>query len=272
MFYDAIKMKDETMKKIFKILTAIAAFASISSFAETLKVGTEGVYPPWNYYDEAGKLTGFEIDMIDEIAKITGHDVEYITLDFDALIPNLKAGRLDFFLSGMTINKDRLRSISFSDAYMEIPNAFVTKDSSLKDVQSYDDILKALKGKSVGAQTGTVHGIWAEDVLGNTIDLRLYRSSEELAADVSASRVDVGFAERTVWENYLKNHQDAFFMFGPELSSKDDPDLFGQGIGIGIKKGDAKTKEMLDAALQQLRENGKLKELAIKYYGFDASR
>ncbi len=260
------------MKKTFKLFAMMMVLISAASFAKTLKVGTEGVYPPWNYYNEAGELAGFEIDMIDEIAKITNHEIEYITLDFDALIPNLKAGRLDFFLSGMTINKDRLRSIDFSEAYMEIPNAFVTKDPSLKDVQSYDDILTALKGKSLGAQTGTVHGIWAEDVLEGQVDLRLYRSSEELAADVSASRVDVGFAERTVWENYLKTHKDAFFTFGPELSSKDNPDLFGQGIGIGIKKGDTATKKMLDDALQKLRESGKLKELTIKYYGFDASR
>lgn len=271
MFYIRFKMKDETMRKTFKLLAAVAALTFVNSFAQTLKVGTEGVYPPWNYYNEAGELTGFEIEMVNEIAKIIDREVEYITLDFDALIPNLKAGRLDFFLSGMTINKDRLRSISFSDAYMEIPNAFVTKDPSLKDVESYEDVLKALEGKSFGAQTGTVHGIWAEDVLEGKVDLRLYRSSEELAADISASRVDVGFAERTVWENYLKDHKDAFFMFGPSLSSKNDPDLFGQGFGIGIKKGDKETKKMLDDALQQLRENGKLKELAIKYYGFDAS-
>ncbi len=260
------------MNKFFKFAATAMALTTFSAFAEKLTVGTEGIYPPWNFYNEAGELTGFEIEMVNEIAKITGNEIEYITLDFDALIPNLKADRLNFFLSGMTINKDRLRAIDFSDAYMEIPAAFVTKDESLKDVQDYDALVKALEGKAVGTQAGTIHAIWAEDVLDGKADLRSYRSAEELATDISAGRVDVGLADRIVWDNYLNSHADAFFLFGPELSSEDDPDLFGQGIGIGVKQGDDKTKKMLNDALQQLRESGKLKELAIKYYGFDASR
>ena len=139
-------------------------------------------------------------------------------------------------------------------------------------MQSYDDLLAYLNGKVIGAQAGTLHGVWIEEVLGNKAELRNYRTAEELAADVDAGRVDAGFAEQAVWQGYLAEHDGAFVAFGPALGSADDPKLFGEGIGIGIRKGETELKAKIDGALDELRANGKLKDLTVEYFGFDASR
>ncbi|MFV0322447.1 MAG: substrate-binding periplasmic protein [Alphaproteobacteria bacterium] len=260
------------MRRLLSSVALIATLVSASAFAEKYRVGTEGVYPPWNFQNQAGELTGFEIDLVNEIAAITGDEIEYVTMDFDALIPNLNAGRIDFFLSGMTINNERKQSIDFTTAYAEIPNQFVAKDIDPATVENYDDLLAYLNGKVIGAQAGTLHGVWVEEVLGNKAELRNYRTAEELAADVDAGRVDTGFAEQAVWQGYLNEHKDAFVAFGPALGSADDPQLFGEGIGMGIRKGESELKAKLDNALDELRANGKLKDLTVEYFGFDASR
>ncbi len=259
------------MVRFFSI-ALIFSFLNLSAYAEKLRVGTEGVYPPWNYQNKAGELEGFEIEIVSELAKIMDVEIEYITMDFDALIPNLNAGRLDFFLSGMTINNERKQAIDFSTAYAEIPAQFVSNDESFKKIQTYDELVKALEGKTIGVQTGTIHVSWVENVLDDKAESRSYRATQEMASDVTKSRLDVALADQVIWVDYLKENKEAFFTFGPVLSSKDDPELFGEGIGIGIQKDNPELKARIDNALEEMRKNGKLSELAIKYFGFDASK
>lgn len=260
------------MMRILSFLALIFSFCSLSAYAEKLRVGTEGVYPPWNYQNQAGELEGFEIEIVNELAKIMDVEIEYVTMDFDALIPNLNAGRLDFFLSGMTINEDRKQAIDFSTAYAEIPAQFVSSDESFKDIETYDELLEALEGKTIGVQAGTIHVSWVENALEDSAEARSYRATQEMASDVTKGRVDVALADQVIWVDYLKENKDAFFTFGPKLSSSDDPKVFGEGIGIGIQKGNTELKERIDAALEEMRSSGKLSELALKYFDFDASK
>ncbi len=260
------------MMRFFSFIALIFSFLSLPSYAEKLRVGTEGVYPPWNYQNQSGELEGFEIEIVSELAKIMDVEIEYVTMDFDALIPNLNAGRLDFFLSGMTINAERKKAIDFSSAYAEIPAQFVSADESFKNVKTYDELIAALEGKTIGLQTGTIHVSWVENILEDRAEARLYRATQEMSSDVTKGRLDVALADQVIWVDYLKENEGAFFTFGPTLSSADDPALFGEGIGMGIKKDNSELKSRIDAALEEMRLSGKLSELAIKYFGFDASK
>ncbi len=258
--------------RIFSFIALILSLMSLSGYAEKLRVGTEGVYPPRNYQNQAGELEGFEIELVRELAEIMDVEIEYVMMDFDALIPNLNAGRLDFFLSGMTINNERKQAIDFSTAHAEIPAQFVSADESFKTINSYDELIAALEGKSIGVQTGTIHVSWVENILEDKVESRSYRATQEMASDVTKGRVDVALADKVIWVDYLKENKDAFFTFGPLLSSANDPNLFGEGIGIGIQKGNHALKTRIDAALEEMRKSGKLSELAIKHFDFDASK
>lgn len=259
------------MMRLFSIF-ALFLSLSLPGYAEKLRVGTEGVYPPWNYQNQSGELEGFEIEIVSELAQLMNVDIEYVTMDFDALIPNVNAGRLDFFLSGMTINEERKQAIDFSTAYAEIPAQFISIDESFKDIETYDALTQALEDKTIAVQAGTIHVNWVESVLDDKAEVRSYRATSEMIADIMQGRVDVALADQVIWVDYLKENPDAFFTFGPLLSSEDDSKIFGEGIGIGMKKGNTELKTRIDVALEEMRNSGKLSELAVKYFGFDASK
>ena len=96
------------MKNIFKFILAIALTAA-SLNAKTIIVGSDAEYPPFEYIDENGKIDGFDIDLIGEISKIAGFEYKFIKVGFDALIPALKAGKIDAIAAAMSATPERDR-------------------------------------------------------------------------------------------------------------------------------------------------------------------
>ena len=101
------------MKNIFKFILAIALTAA-SLNAKTIIVGSDAEYPPFEYIDENGKISGFDIDLIGEISKIAGFEYKFIKVGFDALIPALKAGKIDAIAAAMSATPERKKSLDFS--------------------------------------------------------------------------------------------------------------------------------------------------------------
>ncbi len=111
------------MKKIFALL--LTAFVALC--ANELKFGTAANYPPFEYIDENNKITGFDIDLIDEISKRAGFSYKIINMSFDGLIPALKAGKINGIISAMSATPDRLKSIDFTKPYYLTENIYLKK-------------------------------------------------------------------------------------------------------------------------------------------------
>ena len=107
-----------------------------------LVVGTDGVFPPFGYM-ENGKVVGFDMDLISEIAKNLGYEVEFKVQSFDSLIPSLKAGKLDVIASGMSATEERKKSVDFTEEYFMSKQVYLRKKGNM-EVISKDD----LKGKN----------------------------------------------------------------------------------------------------------------------------
>ena len=88
------------MKQLILAAAALLAL-TLSAEAQTVKLGSEGAYPPYNYVDEAGKLGGFDIDVGNEICKRASLTCEWVANEWDTIIPNLIAGNYDAILAGM---------------------------------------------------------------------------------------------------------------------------------------------------------------------------
>lgn len=262
--------KGNEMKKYLLAAASLAALVSFGSVAQDIRMGTEGGYLPWNYVDSSGALQGYDIDVINEVEKRTDLNVSWEIIDFDALIPNLLAGRFDAVMSGMTANDERRQSIDFTTPYAEVPNVFASKEN-FGEVVNLEDLKNALKGKTVGALASTTHATYIETELGNDVELRTYRTSNEVYNDLEAGRIDAAFAEETAINEYLAEHPDAFIIFGPKLTGADSK-LFGDGMGIGVSKENAALTQKFNEALESMRQDGTLSELAIKHFGFDASK
>ncbi|WP_051249140.1 transporter substrate-binding domain-containing protein [Inquilinus limosus] len=250
---------------------ALVLAAGTASAQDTLRVGTEGAYPPYNATDASGKLVGFEIDLANELCKRVEMKCEIIQQDWDGMIPALLNKRYDAIMAGMSVTEERLKQINFSKPYSTTPAWFVgAKDGILKDAKTLDDIKAALKGKAVGVQRSTIHQNFLEQKIPD-VDVRLYDTQDDLNLDLQNGRIDAGLADSLGWKDFLASDAGKNYdHFGPGLTGKDDP-IFGLGVGIGLRKEDTALKEKLDKALDSMNADGSLTKLSEQWFGFDTS-
>ncbi len=250
-----------------KMLMAAVAAASVLSFtsvqAETLKIGTEGAYPPFNFTDASGEIKGFEIDLTKAICDEMKVTCEFVLQDWDGMIPALLIKKYDVISASMSITEERKKKVLFSEKYYNTPGRFVgPKNSQIEFTK------EGLKGKTIGVQTATVHLNYLEDNYGDIINLKIYDTLEKLNSDIVNGRVDLGFADSIVLlDSLLKTDAGKKFEFlGPELS---DAKWFGDGIGFALRKEDSALAEKLNKAIKAVRMNGTYAKINAKYFPFD---
>ena len=273
--------------KIFKTLglgILISSFLTISSIADQIKIGTEGAYPPWNSKDAAGNLIGFEVELANELCKIMKHDCTIVEQDWDGMIPALVSRKFDAIMAGMSITSERMKTINFSQGYAdEVASLAVMKGSkneglktmsaiNLSDVSSdeqatLDVLTKAFKGKTIGVQTATIHQNFLESGLMGSVKVRTYKTQDEVNLDLSAGRIDAALAAAVAFTDYAEKSGKEVVLTGPTFAGGD----FGNGVGVGIRKGDSKLINDFNAAIDKARDDGIISKLAIKLFGFDAS-
>ena len=272
---------------IFKktILTVLASLLlSINTYADNIKIGTEGAYPPWNSKDAAGNLIGFEVELANELCKIMKHNCTIVEQDWDGMIPALVSRKFDAIMAGMSITDERKKTINFSQGYAdEVASLAVMKGSkneSLKTLSAInltdinteeqstlDTLIKAFKGKTIGVQTATIHQNFLDSGLMGKIKVRTYKTQDEVNLDLVAGRIDAALAAAVAFTDYAEKSGKGVVLTGPTFAGGD----FGNGVGVGIRKGDSELLNDFNAAIDKARDDGIISRLAIKHFGFDAS-
>lgn len=234
------------MKKL--ILTTLLALAGTTALAQdTLRMGTEGAYPPYNYIDDNGEVAGFERDVGDEICVRAGLTCEWVTNDWDSIIPNLVAGNYDTIIAGMSITDERDEVIDFTqDYYPPTASAYVGASADA-------DIM----GGVVSAQTTTIQ---AAHVAQSGASLLEYATPDETIAAVRTGEADAVFADY----DYLAPIVEAS---GGELMFVGDRVPLGGGIGVGLRESDTELKAQLNAAITSMKEDGTLNEMLEEWFG-----
>ena len=280
---------------IFK-KTIISVFASLfiigSVNADQIKIGTEGAYPPWNSKDASGNLIGFEVELANELCAIMKHECTIVEQDWDGMIPALLMRKYDAIMAGMSITDERLKTINFSQGYAdEVASLAVIKGSDLEGMDTPEginlslggsEVKKALKtmtsalaGKTVCTQTGTIHQNFLESGDVGSVNVRTYKTQDEVNLDLTAGRCDVALAAAVAFTDYADKSGEAVVLVGPTLSGG----AFGNGVGVGIRKGgddaigkrDAQLLKDFNKAIDKARKDGIISKLSIKHFGFDAS-
>ena len=275
------------MKNIFKsFLSTIAVLAILFSNAQagSVKIGTEGAYPPWNAKDESGKLIGFEVELANWLCIYMKADCTIVEQDWDGMIPGLIMRKYDAIMAGMSITGERMKVINFSQGYAdEVAQLAVMKGSSLEGMDTPSGInlslggsnvksaLKtltgALAGKTVCVQTATIHQNFLESGDVGSVTVRTYKTQDEVNLDLTAGRCDAALAAAVAFTDYAEKSGKPVVLVGPTLSGG----AFGNGVGVGIRKDDTELLKAFNKAIDQARKSGKISELAIKWFGFDAS-
>ena len=275
------------MNNIFKyILSPVVALMLLFSTAQSgsIKIGTEGAYPPWNSKDASGKLIGFEVELAWALCRYIGQQCEIVEQDWDGMIPGLIMRKYDAIMAGMSITAERQKTINFSQGYAdEVASLAVMKGSSLEGMETSEGInltkktgavnkdLKtltaALAGKTVCVQTATIHQNFLESGDVGKVNVRTYKTQDEVNLDLTAGRCDAALAAAVAFTDYAEKSGKNVVLVGPTFSGG----AFGNGVGVGIRKDDTDLLKAFNKAINQARKDGVISRIAIKWFGFDAS-
>ena len=276
------------MKKFILSLLAISVLclATIAN-SKTIRIGTEGAYPPWNNLNSAGELEGAEIDFGNEACKRMAVECEWVTQDWDGIIPALLNGKYDIIIAGMSITEERKEKVNFTDGYMTDGARFaVLKGSGLenmtvagmdkvnlngaggKEQAAIGQLNAAMEGKTVCVQSATIHQNYLEKHMAGVVDVKLYQSVDDTNLDLVAGRCDAILADVGSTIDYMATDVGANVAFtGPTFSGG----VFGDGVGGAIRKEDTDILNMWNEVIADMIADGSLSEITKQWFGRDIS-
>ncbi|WP_185985103.1 ABC transporter substrate-binding protein [Aureimonas mangrovi] len=244
------------------LTAALALTASAAQAQETLRIGTEGAYAPFNFTNAAGELEGFDIDIARALCDQMEVTCEFVTSDWDGIIPALQNNRFDAIIASMSITPERQQQVLFTNKYYQTPPALIVpRDSEITEASA-----EAMSGLSVGAQGSTTHSQAAEALFADS-DVRIYPTAEEYQLDLENGRLDGAVDDVVVLSEFLDTDAGACCRLVDTLPA--DPAIYGEGIGIALRLGEDELAERFNAAIDAIRENGTYAEIQDKYFDFD---
>ncbi len=248
-------------------------------------IATEGAYEPWNYVLPDGKLAGFEVDLAHDLCTRMKVECTVVQNDWDGMIPALNAGKFDGIMAGMNITPKRLEVIDFSNSYAAGPaGLMVPKSSDLAKLPGTGEILNLskddphnkevidkmramLKGKTIGVQVATIHANFVDKYFKDVATIQEYKTTEQHDLDLMAGRIDAAFADDAYFLTTLsKPDAKDLMLAGAEFRGGE---VFGRGVGVGLRKGDTDLKAMFDTAIASAKADGSLKKLQDKWFKLD---
>jgi lysine-arginine-ornithine-binding protein len=255
------------MKKLFAIAAAAAislglASAGADAAGKKVRIGTEGAYPPFNYYDSDKNLVGFDVDIAKALCDHAGFECTFVAQDWDGIIPGLLAKKYDAIIASMSITEERMKRVDFTGKYYNTPARFIAAKGA-----DFETTPAGMAGKTIGAQRSTTHSSYLEDNFTDS-DLKFYATQDEANLDLAAGRLDAILADSIVlWEWMEKTDDGKCCEFvGATIN---DPKWFGLGAGIAIRKGEGDLKAAFDKAIKEIRADGTYKKINDKYFPFD---
>ncbi len=236
------------MKKLNAVLGA-AALLSLAAgpvLAETVRIGTEGAYPPYNFLNDQGEVDGFEREVGDELCKRAELECSWVTNEWDSIIPNLVSGNYDAIIAGMSVTPERDEVIDFSHEYYPA-------GSSLYVALAGSDV--DVNGGVITAQTNTIH---AGHVAASDADLVEFATADETIAAVRNGEADAVLADNDYLLPIVNES-------GGELEVVGEVTI-GGGIGVGLRESDGDLREKLNAAIDSMKADGSLNMLLAKWF------
>lgn len=240
--------------------TAVPAQGLLATLKEQGKmvVGTSADYPPYESVDENGNFVGLDMDLIREIGKRMGLEVEIKDMAFDSLIAALQQGKIDVVIAAMQATPERDEKVDFTIPYHETKDALLVKGDSDIVLNSPQDIA----GHSVAVQTGTIQEKWVREHLVKPglmpeDQVFVYERVDNAALDVANGRVDILFivADPAIKLAEQMNLKVALITTETVAGAQ----------AIAVPEGASDLKAELDRIITEIREDGTLQSLQDKW-------
>ncbi len=233
---------------------ANADAATTDIAGKTIRIATEGAYPPFNYTNADGSLAGFDIDVANALCEQMQAKCEVVAQDWDGIIPGLLAQKYDAVVAGMSITPERQEKVDFTEPYFANTMVWLTDTKG-----SFDPM--TIANLKLGGQRSTTPGVYLQDNYdgkdGNTV--QLYDNYDNAYLDLKSGRSDAVLAEKVSAKSWLADNPEGFGIVGDEIDNDDN-------IAIAVRKGDA-LKDEFNKALSEIRSNGELARLEQANFG-----
>jgi polar amino acid transport system substrate-binding protein len=240
------------MKTLIMAAAATLAFATAAQ-AQTVRLGTEGAYPPWNFVDDSGEVAGFEIALGNELCERAGFECTWVTNEWDTIIPNLQAGNYDAIMAGMSITDERKESIDFSENYFPPdPSMYVAAAGGDFDFDN-------LSGARIGVQGATIQAAYVEENFGADNTVLSFETADQALADLNAGNVDLILADGSYLAEIVTGSGGALEFVGPEV-------MIGGGVGIGLRKADDDLEQKFNEAIAAAKADGTIDALITEWF------
>lgn len=248
------------MKKVFLSFLLVSLIFTGTALAnplgkDTLVVGTDATWNPFEFVDENGEITGFDIDIAKAVAKGLGVKVEFKNIAWDGLVPNaVLSKRVDMIVSGVTITEERKEIVSFSDPYYTSAQVLIGKESFNKVKGPEDDFT----GVKVGVQIGTTGEFVANDVLApKGAELRVYNAFGDAMMDLTTGRIDLVIGDAPTAETYQKERSGYKQVGGP---------VQAEYYGLVFRKDNPELIKAVNQVLADLKASGEYQKIYDKWF------
>jgi len=238
------------------LLASSPAFAASVLDKSVITAGTEGTYPPFEFYDDNNELAGFDIELMALIAPKIGREVKFVDMAYDGLIPALITGKIDIAVAAINATEERRKIVDFSDVYQVADASIITKTGN-NNLKSLPD----LNGRSIGVQLGTTEDLYLTSAnLG--VNVKRYQKTNDAVREVLLDRIDGVLLDTPVANDYLENDRFAGFI---KIAFKEMINGPEEGFSLAVQKNDPQFLEALNKALRELENSGELPALREKY-------
>ena len=240
------------MKKFVKslLMGALVLSLSVSVMAkDKIFVGTNAEFPPFEYLDK-GEVTGFDIELVNEIGKVMDADVKVLDMSFDGLLPALQMKKVDLVIAGMTATEERKKTVSFTQPYYTASQVIIVKEGN-NSIKSFDD----LKGKKVAVMLGFTGDTIVSEIEG--VSIERFNAAYAGIMALQADKVEAVVLDSEPAKNYVKQNP------GLVLA---EADAEQEEYAIALRKNDKALLEKVEKALAEIKANGTYDALIKKYF------
>ena len=244
------------MKKLISIAIVCILVFSFAAMAETLKMGTNAAFQPYEYYDdESGAIIGIDAEVAALICEKLGYELEIVDMAFDSLIPALTSGKVDFVMAGMTVTEERKQSVDFSTSYAQGVQVVIVPEGS--DITSIDDLTAEGASHKVGVQQGTTGDLYATwDIADAGLgSVEPYANGPDAVLALTSGKVDCVMIDNEPAKNLVAANEGLKILETPYTV---------EDYAIAVAKGSELT-EKINAALEELIADGSVQAVIDKY-------
>ena len=244
------------ISRVFLAAIAAATLTLVASLAqaETIRIATEGAYPPFNYTEASGDLGGFDVDIAKALCAEMKVTCEIVAQDWDGILSGLIANKYDAVVASVSITAERKKTVGFTQRYYSNHLRFLGKEGT-------NASMDALRGKAVGAQRSTIAAQWLEDNLGRTSKVKLYDTQTAAYSDLQSGRLTAIVTDVYPGYDWVTKNP-GYALIGDKVDIDDN-------IGIAVRKNSSDLKNRINAALIEIRDNGTYATINKKYFPFD---